>query len=129
MVIVDEIHNPNLATTACEDMSDHLKYFTEHLPATFVYAGINVESSGLFTGLRGQQISGRSVLTRTGPFPFGDEWKALVATLESALRLHRHRAGSLTGQAKYLHQPPTARSAGSPTWFAKQRSPPFSSAP
>lgn len=104
LVIVDEIHNLNLATTAGEDMSDHLKYFTEHLPATFVYAGINVESSGLFTGLRGQQISGRSVLTRTGPFPFGDEWKALVATLESALRLHRQRTGSLTGQAKYLHQ-------------------------
>ena len=89
LVIVDEIHNLNLATTAGEDMSDHLKYFTEHLPATFVYAGINVESSGLFTGLRGQQISGRSVLTRTGPFPCNDEWQALVATLESALRLHR----------------------------------------
>lgn len=27
-----------------------------------------------------------------------------MATLESALRLHQHRAGSLTGQAKYLHQ-------------------------
>lgn len=104
LVIVDEIHNLNLATTAGEDMSDHLKYFTEHLPATFVYAGINVESSGLFTGLRGQQISGRSVLTRTGPFPFNDEWKALVATLESALRLHQHRTGTLTSQAKYLHQ-------------------------
>lgn len=104
LVIVDEIHNLNLATSHGEDMSDHLKYFAEHLPATFVYAGINVESSGLFTGLRGQQISGRSVLTRTGPFPFNDEWKSLVATLESALRLHRHQAGSLTAQAKYLHQ-------------------------
>jgi hypothetical protein len=27
---VDEIHNLNLATSAGEDMSDHLKYFTEH---------------------------------------------------------------------------------------------------
>ena len=43
LVLVDEIHNLNLATSAGEDMSDHLKYFTEHLPATFVYAGINVE--------------------------------------------------------------------------------------
>jgi len=31
-------------------MSDHLKYFTEHLPATFAYAGVDVERSGLFTG-------------------------------------------------------------------------------
>ena len=36
LVLVDEIHNLNLATAAGEDMSDHLKYFTEHLPATFL---------------------------------------------------------------------------------------------
>lgn len=41
LVIVDEIHNLNLATSAGEDLSDHLKYFTEHLPATFIYAGID----------------------------------------------------------------------------------------
>ena len=69
LVLVDEIHNLNLATSAGEDMSDHLKYFTEHLPATFVYAGINVERSGLFTGVRGKQIAGRCVLINTGPFP------------------------------------------------------------
>jgi len=36
LVLVDELHNLNLATAAGEDMSDHLKYFTEHLPATFL---------------------------------------------------------------------------------------------
>ena len=80
LVLVDEIHNLNLATAAGEDMSDHLKYFTEHLPATFVYAGINVERSGLFTGVRGKQDqSGRCVMTSTGPFPYQQEWKSLVA--------------------------------------------------
>jgi hypothetical protein len=29
-LVLDEIHNLNLATSAGEDMSDHLKYFTEH---------------------------------------------------------------------------------------------------
>lgn len=57
-----DVAEPDLATSAGEDMSDHLKYFTEHLPATFVYAGINVERSGLFTGVRGKQIAGRCVL-------------------------------------------------------------------
>ncbi|MEV0134551.1 ATP-binding protein [Dactylosporangium sp. NPDC050688] len=106
LVIVDEIHNLNLATSAGEDMSDHLKYFTEHLPATFVYSGINVESSGLFTGIRGKQIAGRCVMVRTGPFPFPfqQEWKGLVAALEDALRLHHHAPGSLVTLAKYLHQ-------------------------
>ncbi|MDN5763831.1 MAG: hypothetical protein L0H41_16130, partial [Microlunatus sp.] len=83
LVLVDEIHNLNLATSAGEDMSDHLKYFTEHLPATFVYAGINVERSGLFTGVRGKQIAGRCVLVNSGPFPDQGEWSALVATFES----------------------------------------------
>jgi hypothetical protein len=59
LVLVDEIHNLNLATSAGEDMSDHLKYFAEHLPATLVSPGINVERSGLFTGVRGGQIAGR----------------------------------------------------------------------
>ena len=94
LVLVDEIHNLNLATSAGEDMSDHLKYFTEHLPATFVYAGIDVERSGLFTGVRGKQIAGRSS-SSTGPFPYQHEWKGLVAAMEGALRLHRHEPGSL----------------------------------
>lgn len=104
LVIVDEIHNVNLATSAGEDLSDHLKYFTEHLPATFVFAGINVESSGLFTGIRGQQIAARFVMTRTGKFPYRDEWRAMVATMEQALRLHNHEPGSLVSHARYLHQ-------------------------
>src|SRR6516162_8365911 len=95
LVLVDEIHNLNLATSAGEDMSDHLKYFTEHLPATFVYAGINVERSGLFTGVRGKQIAGRCVLAATGPFPCQQEWAGLVATMEAALRLHHHQPGTL----------------------------------
>jgi hypothetical protein len=102
LVLVDELHNLNLATAAGEDMSDHLKYFTEHLPATFAYAGIDVERR-VFTGVRGKQIAGRCVLINTGPFPCDAEWKALVATLESALRLHRHQPGTLTRHARYLH--------------------------
>ncbi|WP_310728261.1 ATP-binding protein [Streptomyces sp. N2A] len=51
LVLVDEIHNINMATSTGKDLSDHLKYFTEHIPATFIYAGINVEREGLFTGV------------------------------------------------------------------------------
>jgi Bacterial TniB protein len=104
LVLVDEIHNMNLATLAGEDLSDHLKYFTEHLPATFVYAGINVERCGLFTGMRGKQLAGRCTLIRTGAFPCNSEWQALIATLEDTLRLHRHQPGTLVGLARYLHQ-------------------------
>jgi hypothetical protein len=104
LVIVDEIHNLNLATSAGEDLSDHLKYFTEHLPATFVYAGIDVDRAGLFTGTRGRQIAGRATMIRTSPFPYQQEWKGLVATIEHALRLHRHQPGTLVALDRYLHQ-------------------------
>lgn len=38
LVLVDELHNLNLATRAGAEVSDQLKYFSERLPATFVYA-------------------------------------------------------------------------------------------
>lgn len=104
LVLVDEITNMNLATSLGEDMSDHLKYFTEHLAATFVFAGINVESSGVFAGVRGQQIMARCVMAKTGKFPYGDEWRSIVATMDQAIRLHRYKPGYLTAQAKYLHK-------------------------
>lgn len=94
----------NLATTAGEELSDHLKYFTEHLPATFVYAGIDVEHSGLFTGIRGDQIAGRCTLLHTGPFPLNSQWEALVVTMEATLRLHHHTADILASLHPYLHQ-------------------------
>ena len=104
LVLVDEIHNLNHGTPAGEDLSDHLKYFTEHLPATFIYAGIDVERCGVFTGTRGRQLAGRCELICTGPFPYRDEWAQLIAALEATLRLHRHEPGTLPAQARYLHQ-------------------------
>ena len=40
MVLVDEIHNMQLATRSGAEVSDTLKYLSERIPATFVYAGI-----------------------------------------------------------------------------------------
>ena len=104
LVLVDEIHNLNHGTPAGEDLSDYLKYFTEHLPATFIYAGIDVERCGVFTGTRGRQLAGRCGLICTGAFPYREEWAQLIAALEATLRLHRHEPGTLPSQAKYLHQ-------------------------
>ena len=100
MVLVDEIHNMQLATRSGAD----LKYLSERIPATFVYAGIDLERQGLFSGIRGSQIAGRFTLIPTLPFPLADEWRGLVATIEDALRLRRHQAGTLTGLDRYLHQ-------------------------
>lgn len=74
------------------------------IPATFIYAGINVEKAGLFSGVRGSQIAGRFTMIPTTPFPRTAEWNSLIATIENALRLHRHRPGSLLELTDYLHQ-------------------------
>src|SRR5262249_61077773 len=59
LVLIDEIHNLNLATRTGADASDQLKYLAERIPATFIYAGVDVEGSGLLAGTRGRQIAGR----------------------------------------------------------------------
>jgi len=74
------------------------------IPATFVLAGIDLERQGLFTGIRGSQIAGRFTLIPTLPFPLAGEWRGLVATIEDALRLRCHQAGTLAGLDRYLHQ-------------------------
>jgi Bacterial TniB protein len=104
LICVDEIHNISLSTRYGAETSDTLKYFAERIPATFVYAGIDVEREGLLTGTRGQQIAGRFSMVRTGPFPRGPEWSALIAALETSLRLHHHTPGSLANLDTYLHQ-------------------------
>lgn len=104
LVLIDEVHNLNNATVFGEDMSDHLKRFWDHVPATFVYAGIDVPTCGVFSGIRGRQIAGRCGLLTTGPFPFNDEWKALVASFEQALRLYAHEPGALVRLSRYLHR-------------------------
>lgn len=109
LVLVDEIHNLDLATRSGAEVSDQLKYFAERLPATFAYAGIEVEERGMFAGARGRQIAGRFSLIRSTPFDYGTDqqrtaWKALIGTLESTLRLHHHKPGTLVGLADYLFE-------------------------
>ncbi|WP_240677354.1 ATP-binding protein [Actinacidiphila soli] len=103
LVLVDEIHNVSQVTRAGGEVSDTLKYFSERIPATFVYAGIGLETSELLAGTRGAQIAGRFTLVPTRPFPYGDEWKGLVATMEETLLLHDHPLGSLVKLDRYLH--------------------------
>ena len=98
------IHNVSLATRPGAEASDMLKYFSERIPATFVYAGIDVERAGLLSGTRGEQIAGRFGMIRTSAFPRGEYWTGLISALEDSLRLHRHHPAALTGLEEYLHR-------------------------
>ena len=53
----------------------------------------------MFAGVRGRQIAGRFTVVPAAPFAYGTgaqrgQWRALIAALESLLRLHRHRTGN-----------------------------------
>ena len=54
LVIVDEVHGIDRSRASHAQQSDQLKYFMDHVPATFVLAGINVENCGFFNGHRGR---------------------------------------------------------------------------
>ena len=103
LVLCDEIHNLQLGTRVGAEVSDTLKYFSERLPATFVYAGIDVENAGLFTGTRGQQIAGRFTMITARPFGYTAQWRSIVATFDTALLLHHHTPGTLASLGRYLH--------------------------
>lgn len=104
LVLVDELHNVSLKSRTGAEVADTLKYFSERIPATFIYAGINIEHGNLLSGTRGAQIAGRFTLIPTHAFPYGTEWKGLVATLENTLLLHQHRPGTLVTLDRYLHE-------------------------
>ncbi|GAB2752401.1 ATP-binding protein [Kitasatospora kifunensis] len=109
LVLVDEIHRLDLRTRAGAQASDQLKYFFDSISATFVYAGLELQEHGMFSGMRGRQIAGRFVTLTTSAFSHvtaaqKDDWAKLVATMEQSLRLHRHRSGTLIELAPYLYQ-------------------------
>jgi len=104
MIIVDELHNLDMATRAGAEASDTLKYFSERLPVTFAYAGIGLDRGVLLAGPRGDQVAGRFTLIPAGAFTPGQEWATLIAALEGAVRLYRHQDGTLVTLAGYLHR-------------------------
>lgn len=69
LVLIDEIHRLNPRTTTGAQTADLIKDLTERLHATFVYAGISVTDTPLFTGTRGAQLAGRATLVNCGPSP------------------------------------------------------------
>jgi hypothetical protein len=107
LVLVDEVHEIDRSHASHDQQSDQLKYFMDHVPATFVLAGINVENCGFFTGHRGQQLARRFTPLKASPSNYStiaqrQEWAMLIEGFERALRLHAHKPGSLLSLADYL---------------------------
>lgn len=108
LVIVDELHNLSASNRGNGESIQILKALHDMVPATFIYAGIDLEESELFHGALGRQISGRfseMTLTRynlSNP-EHAEQWKGLVHSFERQLPLAHHKVGSLVKLAPYLH--------------------------
>jgi len=118
LILVDELHNLDMGTRAGAEASDTLKYFSERLPATSVFAGIGLDRGALLAGPRGDQVAGRFTLIPTSAFSPGKEWVTLVAALDSSLRLYQHQDGELVKLADYLHRR-TRGVIGSLLWLVR----------
>lgn len=115
LFIVDDIHYLNLATREGQAVNDHLKYLANTVAATFVYAGIDCELTGLMTeGFSPSthsrsQTKSRFTLLDVGSFDDGTadgrkQWRALLASFEPELVLLEARPGDLSKTlAPYLY--------------------------
>ncbi|WP_438453349.1 TniB family NTP-binding protein [Streptomyces asiaticus] len=109
LVFIDDVHLLNTRTQPGADTSDQVKTLAERIPATFVLAGVDVENSALLTGPRGAQLAARFKILRTPPLLNGTPeqkavWRKLLGDAEVALRLARHRPGTLVRHADYIHR-------------------------
>ncbi|WP_055557092.1 TniB family NTP-binding protein [Streptomyces sp. NBRC 110028] len=108
LVMIDEVHRLNPRTTTGAQSADLIKDLTERIGATFVYAGIDVTATPLFTGVRGAQLAGRASLIDCAAFParLGDQepFRDLITAMEAALDLRHHKPGTLPRLSPYLHQ-------------------------
>ncbi|MFI2207756.1 TniB family NTP-binding protein [Streptomyces sp. NPDC020192] len=108
LVLIDEIHRLDPRTTTGAQTADLIKDLTERLPTTFVYAGINVTDTPLFSGTRGAQLAGRATLITCGPLPARHgthhPFTDVITDIENNLDLQRHKPGTLPRHAPYLHQ-------------------------
>lgn len=117
LVIIDDVHFLELSMKEGKVVNDHLKYLANHTAATFLYTGTDLDHSGLFlegrAATRATQTAGRNTLIQMKPFAVKTEaqqreWASVIMAMEEALRLYRHKPGSLVKLWRYLH----ARTAG-----------------
>jgi hypothetical protein len=77
LVMIDEIHRLNPRTTTGAQSADLLKDLSERIGTTFVYAGIDVTTTALFSGVRGARLARK-------PFRTGGSWPPRHRAVQAA---------------------------------------------
>lgn len=110
MIIIDDIHYLHMKNQESMAVNNHLKYLASCISATFIYAGINVEGSGLLREGKSKekafasQTQHRFKIYPISPFAKESaELKPLLSTFEARLALVRQPIGSLEQLSDYIH--------------------------
>lgn len=110
LILIDDIHFLNARVAQGAAVNTHLKALMSMVNATFVYAGVHIESTGLlFEGrleAEAQAAQTQRRFKRLDMEPFSDGDPALegvLSALEEQLVLLKSRPGDLTGLASYIH--------------------------
>lgn len=109
LFLIDDIHYLDVRHRGAREVNNGLKKLANETSATFVYAGIDTQSSGLLTvgGANMDsfgQTRGRFAHLKIEPFENGtDDWLRLVKAFEDHLVLMKCRAGMCVNIADYLH--------------------------
>ncbi len=115
MVVIDDLHFVSFTHRNGLEVSNHLKWLANEMPATFIFVGVGLEKKRFFDeGLLGAdaayaQTSRRA--TRCPIVPFGIDtsagfraWVDLLKLLESHVKLADAQPGMLTDNARILHR-------------------------
>lgn len=115
LIIVDDVHFLKIHTDEGVALANELKWLANEYPATFLFTGVNMASTGLLSEskttkkLAMSQIARRWTRLTLPPFefPVGEDrrvWRSLLGTIESHLVLANAKPEMLRGKADYLYE-------------------------
>ncbi|MFC9659959.1 ATP-binding protein [Nocardia sp. NPDC127606] len=113
-VIVDEVQHLQTHKTNGAQAANALKRFAEHIDATMIYVGVDLDHAPLFTGEAGKQWRARTIPYEMSTYHIERasdrrEWVDLIDAFDNDLPLCNQVAGALARQDQYLFH----RTAGS----------------
>nr|WP_314621684.1 TniB family NTP-binding protein [uncultured Noviherbaspirillum sp.] len=110
LVIIDDIHFLKMKNRTAEFVNNHFKYLASCISATFIYAGIHVEDTGLFSESSSKdrekfsQTRHRFKKYTISPFQKGSEdFLNLLLAFEKNLLLALQSEKSILALADYIH--------------------------
>ncbi len=115
LIVIDDLHFVDFRHRHGQEVSNHLKGLANEMPVTFIYVGVRLREKRFFDeGILGSdavyaQTSRRATRCEVAPFDIGTDaglrgWTALLAALETHLKLVDAHPGMLTDHAKELHR-------------------------